>query len=318
MRLRTWPGGRLVVHAPAKVNLFLEVLGKRADGYHELETLMVAVNLYDTLVFEEVTQRGEIEFRSDDAAIPQGPTNLVVRSALLIRDETRSFGRGVKIWLRKRIPAAAGLGGGSSDAAATLAGLNVLWKLGLSLSDLAELGARIGSDVPFFFHTPVAVGRGRGEIVTPLELARPMHLVVVCPQEGCSTAEVFRQLDDVGVRVGNPASADAPAPAASVPPKGGTPSRRSIEPILQCLARGDHARLGELLFNRLEAAATRVCPAIVAAGFAIRAARLAGPLVTGSGSASFGLAADRRAALAAARAIRERFPGRVYVVRSTP
>ena len=146
MKIRTWPGGRLIVHAPAKVNLFLEILGKRADGYHELETLLVAVNVYDTLVFQE-DESGVIEFRCDDAAIPQGPTNLVVRSALLVREETGSKA-GVKIWLRKRIPVAAGLGGGSSDAAATLAGLDRLWNLGLSLPDLSRLGARIGSDVP--------------------------------------------------------------------------------------------------------------------------------------------------------------------------
>ncbi len=303
MRIRTGPGGRLVVHAPAKINLFLEVLGKRTDGYHELETLMVAVNLYDTLVFEEVTRDdGEIEFRSDDAAIPQGPTNLVVRSALLIRDETR-VSRGVKIWLRKRIPVAAGLGGGSSDAAATLAGLNILWKLGLTLTDLADLGARIGSDVPFCFHTPVAVGRGRGEIVTPLQLARPLYFVLVCPTEGISTAEVYRQLAADRVNL------DRARIAADW---------HSIEPILASLAAGDHERLGELLFNRLEATACRLCPAIAVAHEALRATGLAGPLVTGSGSASFGLARDRDVAVAAARAIRERFPGRVYVVRSTP
>jgi 4-diphosphocytidyl-2-C-methyl-D-erythritol kinase len=293
MRIRTWPGGRLVVHAPAKVNLFLEVLGKRDDGYHELETLMVAVNLYDTLVFQE-DESGAIEFRSDDAAIPQGPQNLVVRSALLLREEAKVRGRGAKIWLRKRIPVAAGLGGGSSDAAATLAALNTLWKLGLSLPELAGLGARIGSDVPFFFHTPAAVGRGRGELLTPVSLPRPLHLVLVCPTEGVSTAEVYRNFS-----LSDPAG------------------RRLIEPILKALARGDSVALAKLLFNRLGATACQLCPDIAAAHDALRETGLAGPLVTGSGSASFGLATDRRAAVEAARTIRERFPGRVIVTRST-
>ncbi len=292
MKMRTWPDGRLVVWAPAKVNLFLEVLGKRLDGYHELETLMVAVNLYDTLVFQE-EKSGAIEFRTDDATIPRGPTNLVVRSAHLLREETGSQGRGASIWLRKRIPAAAGLGGGSSDAAATLAALNALWKLGLPLTELSALGARLGSDVPFFFHTPAAVGRGRGELLTPISIPNPLHLVLVCPEEGVSTAEVYRRL---------------------IVPN----ARRRIEPVLESLARGDSVELGRQIFNRLEATACQLCPAITTAHEAIRASGLAGPIVTGSGSASFALAPNRLVAVAAARTIRERFPGRVIVTRSTP
>jgi 4-diphosphocytidyl-2-C-methyl-D-erythritol kinase len=293
MKMRNWPDGRTVVHTPAKINLFLEVLGKRNDGYHELETLMVAVTVYDTLVFQE-DESGAIEFRSDDAAIPQGPQNLVVRSALLVREETGSKA-GVTIWLRKRIPVAAGLGGGSSDAAATLAALNRLWKLGLSLPDLSRLGVRIGSDVPFFFHTPAAVGRGRGELLSPVSLPRPLHLVLVCPKEGVSTAEVYRHL---------------PLPAAA--------EHRQIEPVLEALALGHPLALDRLLFNRLEATACRLCPAIAHAHEALRATALVGPLVSGSGSASFGLALDRHSALEAARSIKERFPGRVMVTRSTP
>jgi 4-diphosphocytidyl-2-C-methyl-D-erythritol kinase len=201
----------------------------------------------------------------------------------------------VKIWLRKRIPIAAGLGGGSSDAAATLAALNRLWKLGLTLPDLSRLGARIGSDVPFFFHTPAAVGRGRGELISPVSLPRPLHLVLVCPKEGVSTAEVYHHL---------------PLPA--------TAERRQVEPVLEELAHGHPPALDRYLFNRLEATACRLCPAIAQALDALRATALVGPLVTGSGSASFGLALGRHAALEAARSIKERFPGRVMVTRSTP
>jgi 4-diphosphocytidyl-2-C-methyl-D-erythritol kinase len=131
MSTTIWPNGRLVVHAPAKVNLFLEVLGRRSDGYHEVETLMVAVELYDTLLIEEEWEPGEIEFRCSDDSIPLGAANLVVQSAKLVQLATGSQGRGARIWLHKRIPAAAGLGGGSSDAAATIMALNEFWKLGL-------------------------------------------------------------------------------------------------------------------------------------------------------------------------------------------
>src|SRR3990172_7161116 len=292
MKFSSRPGGRLMTWAPAKVNLFLEVLGKRPDGYHELETLMVSVSLYDTLIFQEEAS-GVIQFRCDDTAIPQGPTNLVARSALLIREVTGSQRCGVSIWLRKRIPVMAGLGGGSSDAASTIAALNALWNLGLSLPELSELGARIGSDVPFFFHTPVAVGRGRGEQVFPLTLPEPIHLVLVCPKEGVSTAEVFRNLS-----VEN--------------------DRRCVATVVEGLGRRGSAELGQRLFNRLEPTASRLCPAILQAQEAIRDSELAGPLMTGSGSACFGLAPSRRVAVEAARRLRERFPGSVYVVRSTP
>jgi 4-diphosphocytidyl-2-C-methyl-D-erythritol kinase len=201
---------------------------------------------------------------------------------------------GVKVWLRKRIPVAAGLGGGSSDAAATLAATNRLWKLGLSLPDLSRLGARIGSDVPFFFHAPAAIGRGRGELLSPVSLPRPLHLVLVCPEEGVSTAAVY----------------------GALPPTISS-ERRRIEPVLEAICQGDPMSLSRLLFNRLEATACRLCPAIVRAHQAMQGTDLAGRFVTGSGSASFGLATDRRQAIEAARTIMERFPGRVIVARST-
>src|SRR3712207_5523703 len=148
-------GGVLVVHAPAKLNLFLEILAKRPDGYHELETLMVSIGLYDTLTFAD-DRSGRIDLRcawadaqpSDGGAesegIPVGPDNLVVRAAQLLRDYA-GVGRGARIGLVKRIPMAAGLAGGSSDAAATLAGLNRLWQLGLTVGELQGLASRLGS-----------------------------------------------------------------------------------------------------------------------------------------------------------------------------
>src|SRR5947209_6913376 len=137
----------VVVWAPAKVNLFLEVLAKRADGYHEIATLLVAVSLYDTLEFKEEAS-GEIRLHSDHPNLSTGPENLIVRAAELLRRRT-GCGRGAAVRLAKRIPMAAGLAGGSSDAAATLAGLNRLWRLGLTRGELAVLGAELGSDVPF-------------------------------------------------------------------------------------------------------------------------------------------------------------------------
>src|SRR5262245_21005354 len=224
-----------VVWAPAKVNLYLEILGKRADGYHELATLMVAVRLYDTLVFKDEPS-GVLELHSSDPALSTGSDNLVMRAAQLLRDHT-GCRKGAVMRLVKRIPMAAGLAGGSSDAAATLAGLNRLWRLGLEREDLTALAAQLGSDVPFFFHMPAAWCTGRGEQVNPLRLGRALELVLVCPPLGLSTAEVYRH--------------------AVVPPEPQT----GVE-IRQAAAAGDIEQIGRRLHNRLQPAAEKLCPRI--------------------------------------------------------
>ncbi len=139
---------------PAKINLFLEVLARRLDGFHEIATLMVAVSLYDTL--ECLPAPGEtFELTCDNNALSVGPDNLILCAASVLRRHT-GVTSGARMRLSKRIPMAAGLAGGSTDAAAALAGLNGLWDLGLPASVLASLSGQVGSDVPFFFHTPAA------------------------------------------------------------------------------------------------------------------------------------------------------------------
>src|SRR5262245_40077868 len=167
----------VVVWAPAKVNLHLEILGKRADGYHELETLMMAVNLCDTLVFRNDSS-GRLSLECSDVELSTGPDNLVMRATALLQSTTNCQ-RGAAIQLKRRIPLAAGLAGGSTDAAATLAGLNELWSLRLSTTRLKELSAQLGSDVAFFFHTPAAWCTGRGEIVTPAAVGKRLWMVLL-------------------------------------------------------------------------------------------------------------------------------------------
>src|SRR5712691_10682634 len=179
----------VMVWAPAKVNLYLEVLAKRSDGYHLIETLMVAVSLYDTLEFKEDAS-GEIQLQCDQPDLATGPENLIVRAAQLLRERT-GCKRGVQIRLAKRIPLAAGLAGGSTDAAATLAGLNQLWQLDLKIMELSALAADIGSDAAFFFATPAAWCTGRGEQVAPIALTGPLWFVLLCPPFGISTADVY-------------------------------------------------------------------------------------------------------------------------------
>ena len=174
------------------MNLYLEVLAKRGDGYHEIATLMVAVNLHDTLEFKEDIS-GQILLTCDQPDLSTGPENLVCHAAELLR--RRSGGkRGARISLAKRIPMAAGLGGGSADAAATLLGLNQLWELNLPREDLLALAAELGSDVPFFLTAPAAWCTGRGEQVAPLALAGPLWFVLLCPPFGLATADVYRRV----------------------------------------------------------------------------------------------------------------------------
>ena len=152
----------VVVAAPAKLNLFLEVLRKRPDGYHDLESLMVAVDLFDTLEVR-ADPAGTISLECDPPGLPTGPENLVVKAARVLRDRVKRPELGAAIRLTKRVPTQAGLAGGSSDAALTLLALNEIWKLALTRDELAAIGAAIGSDVAFFLSPPAGWCTGRGK-----------------------------------------------------------------------------------------------------------------------------------------------------------
>ena len=166
----------LTVLAPAKLNLVLEVLGKRSDGYHEVRSLIQTINLCDRITFERAS---EISLECDEPSL-QGADNLVLRAALLLKEVT-GFTKGMKIKLEKHIPWGMGLGGGSSDAAVTLLALNQLWGLNLTMTKLMRLAAQLGSDAPFFLYRGTAVVSGRGEKVRPLANLAPSWFVVLVP-----------------------------------------------------------------------------------------------------------------------------------------
>ena len=182
----------LKLRAYAKVNLGLEVLGLRDDGYHELRTLFQTIDLHDDVVLRP-RPRG-VSVRCDHPLVPQDATNLAARAA----EALRAYGRvsaGVEIEIRKRIPVGGGLGGGSSDAAAVLLGLDRLWKLELGPDGLHRLARRLGADVPFFLLGGTALGLSRGDEVYPLRQQVRAHLVVVDPGIHVSTARVFARVD---------------------------------------------------------------------------------------------------------------------------
>jgi 4-diphosphocytidyl-2-C-methyl-D-erythritol kinase len=296
MIVRPAVGGGVEALAPAKLNLFLEILGRRDDGYHDLESLMVAVDgLHDVLVFAD-DPSGRISLRCDDPSLPTGADNLVVKAAEALRAAS-GCGRGVSIELRKAIPAQAGLAGGSSDAAATLTALDTLWELKMPPDRLDALAGSIGSDVAFFRHGPAAVCRGKGDVVEPHPLPGPLTFVLVCPPLGVGTADVYRRL---------------------TPPE----RPRPIGSFLEALASGETPAIGAGLFNRLQPVAETLCPALVQVREALSALEkmhlLDGHLMSGSGSAYFGLARDPGAARIAAARLAALELGRVRVVTCRP
>lgn len=179
--------------APAKINLILDVLGKRGDGFHEMETVMTSIDLADRLTFTP-RKDAEIVLTSNSAFMPLDERNIVYKAAVLLQKHLPSP-KGALIDIDKQIPIAAGLGGGSSDAAATLRGLNQLWDLQCSLKELARIGSEIGSDVPFCVFGRTSYATGRGEEVVVIDEIPQCWVVLVKPPKGISSWTVFEKLD---------------------------------------------------------------------------------------------------------------------------
>lgn len=271
------------VHTPAKLNLTLEILGKRTDGYHDVVSVVQAVGVYDTLDCERL-ETGHIEFGCDVTGLA-GSDNLVVRAAHLLRAEAAAQGTmpvqlGARIRLTKRIPVAAGLGGGSSDAAAALRALDHLWGLKSPTTRLTELAARLGSDVPFFLGHPTALAEGRGERLTPLPSPPPAWAVLVRPRRALSSREVY----------------------GGVTPAVYSDGARSRQLASRIATNPDWRRD---LYNALEPIACALAPTAAAAKQALRAAGGEGASMTGSGPTVFAVV-DREAE---ARAILGRLGG---------
>lgn len=176
----------------AKINLHLQVVGRRPDGFHDLCTVFQTISLHDTIEISS-TESGDIVMTCGDSEIPVGEKNLVVRAAMALGQECK-VRCGAKIHLEKLIPAPGGLGGGSSNAAVTLAGLNKVWNLGLSIEQLHPVASRLGSDVPFFLYGGTALGMGRGEVVEPISDFTAESMLIVTPNVAVATRDAFKRL----------------------------------------------------------------------------------------------------------------------------
>ena len=180
----------LVLQAPAKLNLFLHITGQRDDGYHTLQTVFQLIDFYDTLEFFQATDKNIVIESSVDIRPSQ---NIIVRAAHALQ-KAANIQEGIKIHLQKRLPICGGLGGGSSDAAATLLGLNTLWRLNFSVKQLANIGVKLGADIPVFVHAHSAFAEGVGEQLTPLDLPSQNYLLVIPPIH-VTTKEIFAHPD---------------------------------------------------------------------------------------------------------------------------
>lgn len=250
--------------APAKINLSLDVLGKREDGYHEVEMVMTTVDLFDRIDFFEHSDP-DIRVGSSSGLIPSGTHNLAYQAAHLLQ-ERYAVRRGVSIYIRKNIPVSAGLAGGSSDAAATLRGLNRFWQLGLTLDELAALGEEIGSDVPFCVYGGTALVTGRGEKVQPLSAPPPCWVVLAKPALSVSTKEVYQALN-VDRLIGRPRT----------------------EEMVRAIAHQDYDRMCTLTCNVLEEVTMKLYPEVRIYKQLIQRFSADAVLMTGSGPTVFAL-----------------------------
>ena len=271
----------IALEAFAKVNRSLVVLGLRPDGYHEIDTLFQTIDLSDEIRFEE---ENRLTLSIAGSAVPADDSNLVLRAARVL-SERAGGARGARLHLSKRIPVGAGLGGGSADAAATLLGLNALWRLGLTAEELRPVAAAVGSDVAFFLCGGRARGTGRGEKIEPLPDPPDESLVLFLPPFGMATPEVYRALDA------------GPVPD-SLPP------------------RPDSSAMPDR--NDLEAAAERLRPELSSLRSALVSQGAVSARLSGSGSTVFGVFRSEPEARAAAAALGRREGVRALVTRTLP
>ena len=270
----------VLLPAPAKVNLGLAVQRRRPDGYHDIATLFLKISLVDEVRL--TAQPRDVVVQCEHPEVPSDARNLVHRAAVAL--QPLAPGLGVYIALQKTIPVAAGLGGGSSDAAATLLGLNTLWHLGLSEQELAAYAARLGADVPFFLLPSVAaMGYGRGDDLAPVACPRLFYLVLVKPPIAVSTAWVYKQLRF----------------ELTAPPKDTTI-------LKQCLESGDIEGLGAACFNDLEAVVLRHVPVVQDVKRALTRPGVYGVCMSGSGPTVYALCPSWDVAHEVASAVRQR------------
>jgi 4-diphosphocytidyl-2-C-methyl-D-erythritol kinase len=284
----------------AKVNLYLKVINKRRDNYHNLKTIFERINLADSIALKP-RKDSKIKVSCNNALVPENENNLCFRAAKLLRDEFKPLG-GLDIRITKRIPVGAGLGGGSSNAASVLLGLNRLWRLKLSKIKLSKIAGKIGSDVAFFvYDLPFAIGRGRGEKIEPLHIldkTKFWHLLIV-PRIHVSTPRIYKEFDSFS---------GLTKPFCNV---------KLLASVLAKKSRSYSLLKSGLLFNSLEQVTTRLYPEVRRIKDTLSQLGLECVLMSGSGPAVFAIVPSLKNALRLARSIKKKDKSwRVFVVKT--
>ncbi len=287
----------------AKVNLHLDVLNKRDDGYHDIGTIFQTINIHDVLEFELIDDLG-IQIECDSEVTDNPEDNLIYKAAMSLKSYAKSQGissvlmetKGVRISVEKSLPMGAGLGGGSADAAATLRGLNKLWSLALSFSILEKLGTPLGADVPFMIQGGTAIAEGIGERLRPVQPPSGFHVLIVTPSDFVSTAAAYSELV----------------------PRGANEFQKFIEQY-ECSInksekdlRGESAFLDKLYFNHFEKTVFKKHPQIEKLKIWMSKQGAVKSLMSGSGASVFGLFKDKADAESAYDAVSSVFPGLRY------
>lgn len=279
---------KLSVKAPAKINLALDVLHKRPDGFHEVEMVMTNVDLADRLELTEL-RRNEIVIESTSGFVPDDQRNLAFQAAALLKKKF-NIRQGLSIKIDKQIPVAAGLAGGSSDAAAALRGLNELWQLGLTYDELANIGSEIGSDVAFCVYGGTALAKGRGEIIQPMDAPPPCWVILAKPSIGVSTADVYRRLRTAEM------------------------NHPDVRGMMQAIEEKDYEAICQRLGNVLEDVTLKLHPEVRQIKEKMESLGADGVLMSGSGPTVFGLTRHESRMQRIYNGLRG-FCGQVYAVR---
>lgn len=277
----------LKISSPAKLNLYLEVLCKRPDGYHAINTIFERISLSDEIVLKE-TDNGHIKIKSNAKDIPKDSRNLAYKAASLLKNDLR-ISKGIVIEIKKRIPAGAGLGGGSSNGASVLLGLNRLWNLKLNKQKLLAYAAQLGSDAAFFISgCSFGLGNGRGEKIKPLaNFRKKLWHIVAVPEVKVSTKKIYEEFDKAKIS---------------------TDEKKPIN--VDCL---DKRGIGRILFNRLEEVTFRKYPEVKKLKEGLKAQGVKNVLMSGSGGAVFGIVNSRKEGLAIAKVFKHLHKVRVFV-----
>ena len=282
------------VKAPAKINLGLDVTGRRENGYHDVRMIMQGIELSDELILEERDDyEVSLSIRGEDGRVSSLSTtdNLICIAAGLVMDLKKC--KGVNVTLTKNIPIAAGLAGGSTDAAATILGMNMLYELNLSMEEMEAVGVKIGADVPFCLHSGTMLSEGIGEVLTPLKTYEGVNVLIAKPPVSVSTKDVYNAFDSLA----NPVHPD-------------------IDRIRECVEIKDLTGMSENIGNILEGVTVTLYPVIEEIKEKMLSFGAIGTLMSGSGPTVFGLFSDEASCRKAAEEMRKVFPFKdIYVTK---